>query len=59
MDVVPRVGEPRDPGADWDERWDAALLGWMGVANLEARTAGFGRVDPVVLEALRATTGGG
>jgi uncharacterized Ntn-hydrolase superfamily protein len=52
-----RVGEPRDAGPGWDADWDDALLGWMGVANLEERTAASGWIDPVVLEELRRTTG--
>ena len=50
---APRIGEPRDAGPDWDASWDAALVTWMGVANLEERTAAAGWIDPVVLEELR------
>jgi uncharacterized Ntn-hydrolase superfamily protein len=50
---VTRIGEPRDAGAHWDAAWDAALVTWMGVANLEERTAAAGWIDPVVLEELR------
>jgi uncharacterized Ntn-hydrolase superfamily protein len=50
---VPRIGEARDAGPDWDASWDAALVTWMGVANLEERTAAAGWIDPVVLEELR------
>jgi uncharacterized Ntn-hydrolase superfamily protein len=50
---VPRIGEPRDAGHDWDAAWDAALVTWMGVANLEERTAAAGWIDPVVLDELR------
>ena len=57
LGAVPRVGTPRAAGPGWDEEWDAALLGWMGVANLEARSAALGRIDPAVLAALRAETG--
>lgn len=53
---VTRIGEPRDAGPDWDARWDGALVTWMGVANLEERTAAVGWIDPVVLEQLRAAT---
>ncbi len=52
-DVIPRVGEPRDAGDVWGPDWDAALLGWMGVANLESRMAAFGWIDPAVLDQLR------
>ena len=48
-----RIGEPRDAGDDWDAVWDVALVTWMGVANLEERTAAAGWIDPVVLEELR------
>lgn len=51
-----RIGTPRDAGPDWDATWDAALLSWMGVANLEERTAAAGWIDPAVLEQLRAAT---
>ena len=53
---VSRIGTPRDAGPDWDATWDAALLSWMGVANLEERTAAAGWIDPAVLEQLRAAT---
>jgi uncharacterized Ntn-hydrolase superfamily protein len=56
LDSVPRIGEPREVGPDWGPDWDAALLGWIGVANLEARTAAAGWIDPEVLEILRAET---
>jgi uncharacterized Ntn-hydrolase superfamily protein len=52
--AVPRVGERRPVTDDWDAAWDAALVGWMGVANLENRTAAVGWLDPKVLEILRA-----
>jgi uncharacterized Ntn-hydrolase superfamily protein len=50
---VVRIGNPRSAGAGWDDAWDRALLTWMGVANLEERTAAAGWIDPVVLEQLR------
>jgi uncharacterized Ntn-hydrolase superfamily protein len=53
---VTRIGSPRDAGPDWDATWDGALLSWMGVANLEERTAAAGWIDPAVLEQLRAAT---
>jgi len=53
---VTRIGTPRDAGPDWDAAWDGALLSWMGVANLEERTAAAGWIDPAVLEQLRAAT---
>lgn len=53
---VTRIGSPRDVGPDWDATWDGALLSWMGVANLEERTAAAGWIDPAVLEQLRAAT---
>ena len=53
---VTRIGSPRDAGPDWDATWDGALLTWMGVANLEERTAAAGWIDPAVLGELRAAT---
>ena len=53
---VSRIGSPRDAGPDWDAAWDDALLTWMGVANLEERTAAAGWIDSAVLEQLRAAT---
>ncbi len=53
---VTRIGSARDAGPDWDTTWDGALLTWMGVANLEERTAAAGWIDPAVLEELRAAT---
>lgn len=53
---VSRIGSPRDAGPDWDATWDGALLSWMGVANLEERTAAAGWIDPAVLEQLRSAT---
>ena len=53
---VSRIGSPRDAGPEWDATWDGALLSWMGVANLEERTAAAGWIDPAVLEQLRAAT---
>jgi uncharacterized Ntn-hydrolase superfamily protein len=55
---APRIGKPRETGSSWDAAWDAALVTWMGVANLEERTAARGWIDPVVLEELRSLTGG-
>jgi uncharacterized Ntn-hydrolase superfamily protein len=52
-----RIGDARDAGPEWDAAWDGALLTWMGVANLEERTAAAGWIDPAVLEQLRAATG--
>lgn len=53
LDGVPRIGTSRDAGPEWGADWDAALIGWMGFANLEARSAATGWIDPRVLEALR------
>ncbi len=52
-----RIGEPRDAGPAWDATWDAAFVTWMGVANLEERTAAAGWIDPAVLDELRSATG--
>jgi uncharacterized Ntn-hydrolase superfamily protein len=53
-----RIGEARDAGPGWDTAWDGAFVTWMGLANLEERTAAPGWIDPVVLEELRRVTGG-
>ena len=53
-----RIGTDRAPTAEWDAGWDAALVGWMSVANLEERLAGAGWIDPAVLAELRTATGG-
>jgi len=56
--AVPRIGEPRDADPDWDPTWDAALLGWMAVANLEERIAAIGWIDPRVIEILSESAAG-
>ena len=48
MAATPRIGTARPADQDWDAGWDAALVAWMGVANLEARTAAAGWLDPQV-----------
>jgi uncharacterized Ntn-hydrolase superfamily protein len=53
MGGQPRVGTPRPATERWDAAWDGALLGWMGVANLEERAAAPGWIDPQVLAVLR------
>jgi uncharacterized Ntn-hydrolase superfamily protein len=53
MSGATRIGLPREANDDWDQAWDAALIAWMGVANLEERTAAAGWIDPVVLDELR------
>jgi uncharacterized Ntn-hydrolase superfamily protein len=58
LDGTPRIGEARPWREDWDAAWDGALATWMGVANLEARTAAPGWIDPCVLEALAAAADG-
>ena len=58
LEGVTRIGDPRDAGPEWDMAWDAALITWMGVANLEERTAAAGWIDPLVLDELRAVTPG-
>jgi uncharacterized Ntn-hydrolase superfamily protein len=50
----PYVGEPRAVPGGWDDVWQAALVSWMGVENLEERNAAPGWIDPRVLEVLRA-----
>jgi uncharacterized Ntn-hydrolase superfamily protein len=51
-----RVGAPRPAPEAWTAEWDAALIAWMGFANLEERAAGAGWIDPAVLRELRAAT---
>lgn len=53
----PMTGTPRELPAGWTMDWHAALEDWMGVENLEERTAAPGWIDPRVLEFLR-TKGG-
>ncbi len=53
LGAVPRIGEARPAMDGWGPDWDAALLGWIGVANFEARSAAPGWIDPAVLAAVR------
>jgi uncharacterized Ntn-hydrolase superfamily protein len=50
----PAIGEPRSLPEGWDEAWQAALVAWMAMENLEERTAAAGWIDPRVLDYLRA-----
>jgi len=54
MSAAMRVGTARSAPASWTVAWDATLIAWMGVANLEERAAAFGWLDPAVLGELRA-----
>jgi uncharacterized Ntn-hydrolase superfamily protein len=54
----PMTGTPRSFPAGWDDAWQGALEDWMGVENLEERTAAPGWIDPRVLAFLRARAGG-
>lgn len=47
------TGETRAAPDDWDTGWEAALVEWMSVENLEERMAAGGWIDPRVLEHLR------
>ena len=58
-DPHPAVGEPRPFPPNWDDAWQRALHEWMDVANLEARVAAPGWIDPRVVEILRAAPGSG
>jgi len=49
----PMTGTPRPLPSGWDETWQGALTDWMGVENLEERTAAPGWIDPRVLDMLR------
>ncbi|HEX7472108.1 MAG TPA: DUF1028 domain-containing protein [Candidatus Limnocylindrales bacterium] len=53
----PSVGEPRPLPDGWDDTWQDALVGWMGVENLEERIAAPGWIDPRVLAHLRRGDG--
>jgi uncharacterized Ntn-hydrolase superfamily protein len=58
-DPHPAVGEPRPFPSNWDDAWQRALHEWMDVANLEARVAAPGWIDPRVIDILRSAQGGG
>ena len=58
-DPHPAVGEPRPFPPNWNDDWQRALIDWMDVANLEARTAAPGWIDPRVIDILRSAQGGG
>lgn len=49
----PMTGMPGPLPSNWDDGWQGALWDWMGVENLEERTAAPGWVDPRVLAVLR------
>ena len=51
------TGEPRPLPEGWDDTWQGALWDWMGVENLEERTAAPGWIDPRVLAVLRSRAG--
>jgi uncharacterized Ntn-hydrolase superfamily protein len=53
----PMTGEPRPLPDGWDDAWQSALWDWMGVENLEERTAAPGWIDPRVLAVLRSRAG--
>lgn len=55
----PVTGTPRALPSTWDDAWQGALEDWMGVANLEERTAAAGWIDPRVLAVLRTKAGEG
>jgi hypothetical protein len=50
----PMTGTPGPLPSNWDDAWQGALWDWMGVENLEERTAAPGWIDPRVLAVLRA-----
>jgi uncharacterized Ntn-hydrolase superfamily protein len=58
-DPHPAVGEPRPFPPNWNDDWQRALIEWMDVANLEARIAAPGWVDPRIVEVLRSAQVGG
>ena len=51
----PTTGKPTALPSNWDSTWQGALEDWMGVANLEERTAAPGWIDPRVLTVLRSS----
>lgn len=53
----PMTGTPRPFASGWDETWQGALEDWLGVENLEERTAAPGWIDPRVLTVLRDKAG--
>ena len=53
----PMTGVARPFPSGWDATWQSALEDWMGVENLEMRTAAHGWIDPRVLEFLRDRSG--
>ena len=55
----PMTGTPRELPSTWDATWQGALEDWMGVENLEERTAAPGWIDPRVLAVLRSRAAGG
>ena len=50
----PMTGTPRELPPGWNASWQGALGDWMGVENLEERTAAPGWIDPRVLAVLRS-----
>ena len=52
-EVRPTVGERRPVPTAWTPAWQAALIDWMSVENLEERVATAGWIDPRVLAYLR------
>ncbi|MEO5705217.1 MAG: DUF1028 domain-containing protein [Candidatus Limnocylindrales bacterium] len=49
----PMTGTPGPLPSNWDAQWQGALWDWMGVENLEERSAAPGWIDPRVLAVLR------
>jgi uncharacterized Ntn-hydrolase superfamily protein len=52
---APAIGDPRPIPTGWDHSWQAALVDWMSVENLEERVAATGWIDPGVLAHARRT----
>ena len=55
----PMTGTPGPIPSNWDDAWQGALWDWMGVENLEERSAAPGWIDPRVLAVLRAKAAAG
>ena len=58
MAARPMTGTPRELPSGWSDEWQSALEDWMGVVNLEERTAAPGWIDPRVLAYLREQANG-
>ncbi len=51
------IGKPRPLPSGWTEAWQAALIEWMSIENLEERAAAAGWIDPRVVAYIREKGG--